>query len=257
MTRTPRHTPKQWIGAWACGLALLLGGAAQAADVSIQPAAGDAFVVRGSAGEQLRVQEDGSQTTLGNFADRKLMLDSQGRVVLGPGFRINRYPFEVQGPTGSFFDSGLRIQNISVGKGWSFYPASSGDMILGDNSNAAVIDPVTGAYSASSDERAKTAIRPLEGVLGKVLNLPLSRYRYKQATTDSLGVVAQDLQQQFPEFVKVNTTDEGKPIAPQQMFVDYAGLSVVALRALQEQQAQIQALQAELQTLKAQVGAAR
>ena len=256
MTQTPRYTPKQWTGAWACGLALLLGGAAQAADVSIQPAAGDAFVVRGAAGERLRVQEDGSRITLGNFADRKLMLDIQGRVVLGPGFGTNRYPFEVQGPTGTFYDSGLRIQNISVGKGWSFYPASSGDVILGDDFNAAVIDGVTGTYYASSDERAKTAIRPMEGVLGKVMSLPLSRYRYKRGTADSLGVVAQDLQQQFPEFVKV-TSGEGNFIAPQQMFVDYAGLSVVALRALQEQQVLIQALQAELQTLKARVGAAR
>ena len=149
MTRTPRHTHKQWIGAWACGLALLLGGAAQAADVSIQPAAGDAFVVRGSAGEQLRVQEDGSRITLGNFADRKLMLDSQGRFVSGSGFRndfYDRYPFEVQGPTGTFYESGLRIQNVSVGKGWSFYTASTGKLFLGDNSNAAVIDPDTGAF---------------------------------------------------------------------------------------------------------------
>ena len=151
----------------------------------------------------------------------------------------------------------MRLQNVTVNSGWSFYPSDSGDLIIGVSSNLGRFNGTTGAYSFSSDERVKTAIRPLEGVMDKVMGLQLSRYRYKQASADSIGVTAQNLQQQFPEFVSVNTTDEGNPIAPQQMFVDYAGLSVVALRALQEQQQQLQALQAELAELKSRMGAAR
>lgn len=252
---------------WALGLAsALLADAAQATGVNIQPASGEALIVHNSTGtvELLRIQGDGSNISVGGFEDRKLLIDDEGRVLSGAGpfdpNPKNRYPVQINGPTGTFNDSGLRLQNTTENTGWSFYPSSSGALLVGKIGNLGSFNGTTGAYTTVSDERAKTGVRPLENVMSRVMSLQLSRYRYKSAQAnagESIGLTAQNLQQQFPEFVSVNATGEGNPTAPQQLFVDYAGLSVVALRALQEQQQQIQTLQAELQSLKARLSGAR
>ena len=251
-----------WMG--ALGLCWVMASGAQAADVSIQPGAGDAVVVRDSAGatELLRIEGDGSRVILGGDVNYKLQVQQRGRVLVGTGDYSAGVTgsLQVNGITGGFGDSGIRIQNSTANTGWSFYPSNSGDLIIGTTGNRGQFDGVTGVYSTLSDERTKTAIRPLESVMGRVMGLQLARYRYKSSPangTDSIGVTAQNLQQAFPELVSVNTTDEGNPTDSQQLMVNYSGLGVVALRALQEQQQQIQALQAELQALKAQLGAPR
>ena len=251
-----------WMG--AAGLCWAMASGVHAADVSIQPGVGDAVVVRDSAGatDLLRLEGDGSRVILGGHPNRKLQIQQAGRVLVGTGDFVSFFTgsFQVNGITGGFEDSGIRIQNTTSGTGWSLYPSGSGALIIGTTGNQGQFDGVTGAYSTLSDERTKTAIRPLESVIGKVMGLQLARYRYKSApanATDSIGVTAQNLQQAFPELVSVNTTDEGNPTDSQQLMVNYSGLGVVALRALQEQQQQIQALQAELRALKAQLGAPR
>nr|HPI31358.1 tail fiber domain-containing protein [Bacteroidales bacterium] len=67
---------------------------------------------------------------------------------------------------------------------------------------------------------------------------------------ESIGIIAQDLQKVFPEFVSVNKVNDGNPLVENQLGVDYAGLSVLALKAIQEQQNEITLLKAEIELLK-------
>ncbi|MFO7703051.1 MAG: hypothetical protein R6V37_08720 [Psychroflexus maritimus] len=60
----------------------------------------------------------------------------------------------------------------------------------------------------------------------------------KNTTT---GVIAQELKEIFPEFVHQDEENE-------YMGVNYAGLSVVAIKALQEQQTEIEELKAKINT---------
>lgn len=53
------------------------------------------------------------------------------------------------------------------------------------------------------------------------------------------GVIAQELEAVFPEFVTVGQDRQGNEVR----FVDYAGLSVVALKAIQEQEARLEKLE--------------
>ncbi|WP_408065842.1 tail fiber domain-containing protein [Zobellia sp. 1_MG-2023] len=120
----------------------------------------------------------------------------------------------------------------------------------------ALINASTGAYTVGSDRRLKTDIKPLPGVLDKVSLLKPSTYVYKADTTrtKTLGLVAQDVQPLFPELVS-KSDDDGM------LGVNYSGFSVVALRAIQEQQAVVQEqsekisnLEERLRRLEARIG---
>ncbi len=106
---------------------------------------------------------------------------------------------------------------------------------------------VTGNFTSPSDSRLKKDISPLPGVLEKVVSLQPVTYHWDRsrypvpAGEDRLqiGVVAQQVEKLFPELVR--TTSDGY------LSVDYMKLSVVLLKALQEQQALIQRQESDLQ----------
>lgn len=83
----------------------------------------------------------------------------------------------------------------------------------------------TGTYNGS-DRRLKTDIQPLENSLAKVLNLHGVSYLLKtdEAGGRKIGVIAQELEQEYPELV--NTDDKGmKSVA-------YANLTAVLIEAV-------------------------
>ncbi len=184
----------------------------------------------------------------------KLTVDSIGNV--GIGTRFPKYRLQVDGITGTFSDNGMRIQNTTASTGWSFYASSTGDMIIGKTGNLGYFNGITGAYTSSSDARLKTNIRNMETILPKLKLLAAKRYEFKQNNPEhiqSIGFLAQDVQQIFPELISVNKNNEGNPQVDQQLGMDYAGLSVIAIKAIQEQQAQIEALKAEIAALRAEM----
>lgn len=97
-----------------------------------------------------------------------------------------------------------------------------------------------GAWVQSSDIRLKEQIKPIESVLEKVAKLKVSHYFYK---TDSLhvnqqmGLIAQEVLPIFPEFVTKNGEYYG---------INYGGLSVVAIKAIQELKDENQQLKATI-----------
>ena len=108
----------------------------------------------------------------------------------------------------------------------------------------AYVRQTDGAWVQSSDIRLKEQIKPAESVLEKVAQLKVSRYFYK---TDSLhanqqmGLIAQEVLPLFPEFVTQNGQYYG---------VNYGGLSVVAIKAIQELKDENEALRAMLLNAK-------
>ena len=94
----------------------------------------------------------------------------------------------------------------------------------------------------TSDQRLKEAIRPLAGALAGVLALRGVRYRWNAlgqqrggaAGAEQVGVLAQEVEQIYPELV--STGPDGFKA------VNYAQLTAVLIEALKEQQAQLQAL---------------
>ncbi len=184
----------------------------------------------------------------------KLTVDSIGNV--GIGTRFPKYRLQVDGITGSFNENGIRINNTTANSGWSFYSSSSGALIVGRTGNLGQFDGTTGVYTSLSDARLKTNIETMEPIMSKVMNLSAKRYefRYDNPThRKTIGFLAQDIQAVFPEYVFVNTTNEGNPKVENQLSVDYAGMSVIAIKAIQEQQAIIIQLQQQVAQLQSQV----
>ncbi len=108
----------------------------------------------------------------------------------------------------------------------------------------------SGNLTQNSDERLKKDIQPLTHALDSILQLEGKTYRWKEDTTFAnkadIGLVAQEVEQIFPELVAEN--EQGyKGIA-------YSKLTAVLIEAMKEQQqqftAEITALQKENTQLK-------
>lgn len=103
-----------------------------------------------------------------------------------------------------------------------------------------------------SDIRLKQNVRSLEGdgVADKVRNMAVISYNYKEEVTKGevdpgtkfIGVVAQDVEKEFPEAVR---TDENGFKA-----VSLNALTAILLQAVKDQQKQIDELKAEVEMLK-------
>lgn len=126
----------------------------------------------------------------------------------------------------------------SINLKWGMY-VSSIDSSLNFYSNGSLranIDRVTGVYTALSDQNMKKNIRPIGSVLETVMRLPAYSYHYldsKDSDHRMLGFMAQDIQPYFPELVYQRYDRElTKPV----LTMDYSGLGVIALKAIQEQQ---------------------
>ncbi|MDX2284423.1 MAG: tail fiber domain-containing protein, partial [Bacteroidia bacterium] len=147
-------------------------------------------------------------------------------------------------------NDGVRIQNEgSNAHYWNLYTSNTtGDFeFYKQGIKRATINQTSGAYTSVSDARLKTQIASLGSVLPNVMQLQAKTYKYTGHENDKTysGFLAQDLEKLFPQFVFFGGDDQ------KTYTVDYAGMSVVALKAIQEQQTQIEALQQEVAELKA------
>jgi hypothetical protein len=102
-----------------------------------------------------------------------------------------------------------------------------------------------GSFLYSSDERLKDEINPIQDeMLQAILALEPVTYHLKADAKKEkrLGFIAQAVQKRFPELVK---TDEKGMLS-----LDYAGLTVPLVKALQELAAQQQALEGRVEALE-------
>lgn len=137
------------------------------------------------------------------------------------------------------------------------------------NGNLTVNGNIThsGTISQSSDRSLKEDISPLESTLSKLLAMNVVQYQYRQDTGLYLptgthyGVIAQELEPLFPELVTQSTARvpdleqaNAGPSAGTKVIeyksVNYTEMIPLLIKAMQEQQAQIEALKAEVERLK-------
>jgi hypothetical protein len=133
---------------------------------------------------------------------------------------------------------GIRLQRPNGNQWRVFLDPSSNYIFQYNNSLYSYIEPAGGAFVNPSDERLKKDILPLNDALRKVLQLQPKTYHYiSSANTDRrlYGFLAQDVEKIFPEFVFESETGF-KGIA-------YSNFSVVAIKAIQEQQALLNKLE--------------
>ncbi len=100
--------------------------------------------------------------------------------------------------------TGIRFED-NDGTEWNIW-VDDGDDFLFNEGGAfrAQIENGTGNYVNSSDRSLKENIQPMDNVLDRVLKLKPSWYNYKNDIEQqlTLGFVAQQVEQQFPKFIK-------------------------------------------------------
>jgi len=130
----------------------------------------------------------------------------------------------------------------------SFYPTLS-DSTSGSFTAATIsstklfFNPSSGTLNATvfnsvSDERRKKNIRTLDSALDKTLSLRGVSYTFKDTEVDSIGLIAQELEEVIPEVVSTGDDDLKS--------VSYGNLVGLLIEAIKEQQEQIDELKNKL-----------
>jgi hypothetical protein len=116
----------------------------------------------------------------------------------------------------------------------------------------------TGNY-LPSDERLKENIQPMQDALGKIMKLDVKTYTFNQEfarmnlpTSRQYGFTAQNLEGVFPELVKLNPA-KGKEQPIEFKAVNYTGMIPILTQAIQEQQKQLEAKNARIDSLQKQL----
>jgi hypothetical protein len=156
----------------------------------------------------------------------------------------------------AYFGAGLSLGSpASSGCASIFAAGGSGNHFrFGNVTNGIVggISTTTSAttYSTSSDYRLKNTIAPMTGALEKVALLKPCTYKWNTDGSDGEGFIAHELQSVVPQCVtgeKDAVDTDGKPVY---QGIDTSFLVATLTAAIQEQQALITQLQADVAALK-------
>jgi Chaperone of endosialidase len=185
---------------------------------------------------------DGFQFRTGGNVNR-MVLTSTGNLGVGtlsPGL----YKTKVTHTT-----FGLDIENANTADDWEMVTYSTLQLYFNDIFRGS-FNNTTGAYTAVSDERLKTNIKPMTAMLDKINLLKPATYQFKN-TTDKQeynGFIAQDVMQIFPSMVTHNVIKERNVDA---YTMDYSGFGVLAIKGLQELQTIVTEQKQKIETLEA------
>ncbi len=115
--------------------------------------------------------------------------------------------------------------------------------------------PTDGGYSSNSDLRLKEQVQDMPPAIEKIMQLRPVTYRFKSKNNDApqtMGLIAQEVRSVFPEMVDVRQLKDDKEAGgiTDLHGMNYDVLSVVAIKAIQEQQQMITELKKEIELLK-------
>ena len=192
--------------------------------------------------------ESSSPLVFGDFGQRYLSVNGN----LGIGTRFIQSELHVfHDSTHGGGSTGLRLENSGSNENWwNFYTINSnGNLALfskaGGGSAVGSFDDVSGTYTPVSDRRRKTNIAALSQILAGVMQLKPMTYQFRSQENGRryIGLLAQEVKREFPELVYYDEISD--------LFtLDYASLSVIAIKAIQEQQVVIKELQQMVLTLQ-------
>ncbi|MEO7582057.1 MAG: tail fiber domain-containing protein, partial [Ferruginibacter sp.] len=133
---------------------------------------------------------------------------------------------------------------------WAIYPYTDLNFFYNGGLKA-WIDGADGDWVPFSDARLKESFKAYKPVLEGVRKLEVLTYHYKADKTGktSFGLVAQNVQEYFPEIV---SKSDGKEDF---LGIAYGKTGVLAIKAIQEQQVIIEAQQKQIETLEKRLAA--
>ena len=182
-------------------------------------------------GDDFQILHDGSNTQVFNNTGSLIISDSGGIFYLQSDSSIRltdvngNENFLVATDNGSvdlYYDGSKKLETASGGV----------------NVTGALV--ASGNVTAFSDSRLKTEIHTIKDPLEKVDRLRGVTFKWLHTNKPSSGVIAQEVQEVFPELVEA-TTHEGKEV----LSVDYGKLVGVLIESIKELKAEFEAHKAE------------
>jgi len=151
---------------------------------------------------------------------------------------------------GVFTSAGISVTNETSSTN-NFYPTFT-ESTSGSLENISVSDsklffqPSTGTLNATqlnslSDRRFKSNVRDIDDALNKTLELNGVTFTFTETQTDSIGLIAQDVQSVIPEAVEYNEKSD-------KYTVSYGNLVGLLVEAIKEQQNQINDLRDQIES---------
>ena len=208
----------------------------------------------GTFGPWLQASDKNNLGTYGDIVINPL----GGNLLVGVDSSLNSGKVTVRTPT-AFTGYGFRSDSVTAaGTTWGhFYGTSStnsvANIIIYGNGN---VVNANNSYGALSDIKLKENIVDASPKLANLMQVRIVNYNLKGAagyeTHKQIGVVAQELEQVFPGMVE-ETTDidvEGNLLDTTTKSVKYSVFVPMLIKAIQEQQALITQLQADVAALK-------
>lgn len=186
-----------------------------------------------------------------NAGGASLQINTSGNTSIGR-LATHQYKLEVHPTT----QNGIGLYNSNDTHRWEFYVEpnatgiNGGDLALWvDGNQKGFFDRISGIYTIGSDRKLKKNISALDDVLDKVIRLKPCKYQYISNNpngVESIGFIAQEVEPLFPQFVGTAIGKEGEETKT----MDYSGMSVIAIKAIQEQQELILELQGIFEKLQ-------
>jgi len=168
----------------------------------------------------------------------------------GDGLTLNNFEFDLDAnltTVTSIYNTNLEIGggisenyiSFATNDQISFSIGDAEKMRLDSAFDLQVAGDVVAASTAFSDERLKDNIKPIENPLEAIKKLNGVTYDWKANGKSSVGVIAQNIQEVFPELVK-----EVQPIGEDEkrLTVNYDGLVGVLIEAVKDLSNQVNEL---------------
>jgi hypothetical protein len=126
---------------------------------------------------------------------------------------------------------------------------TNGFIFLFENSSASAVGSITTdasntTYNTSSDYRLKENIEPMQNGLNRLQQLNPVKFTWKETGIESEGFIAHEVDKVFSDCIY------GEKDGDEIQSMDYGRITPLLVKAIQEQQEQIEALQSEIKTLK-------
>ena len=208
----------------------------------------------------------------GMFIDLRSMQNEPSRAAIKPSTDVGLYVTteNIGDDYAAYFDGDIGIPHElefidpSNGNQWAMYiekanevgctglQSSNDDLLLSYNGNLRLlIRAADGAECVGSDRRLKENIVGLNGVLASVCQLNPVRYNLKadEDKNQTFGFIAQEIAPLFPELVYQSANKDIQDL----LTLNYTGFSVLAIKAIQEQQQIIEAQHSRMEGQEARI----
>lgn len=233
-------------------------------NIAAEFAGGSALAIRAGGNYTFLVSTGATDPLLfGTNSAERMRIDSSGNLLVGTTSAIERLTvngncsLNSQAQIGGYASTlvmncnggtnfGIMIKNISA--------SASNAISFLNNSNAVngtiSVTTTTTAYNTSSDYRLKENVAPMTGALAIVAKLKPCTYTWKSTGETGQGFIAHELQAVVPDCVTGTKDAVDKNGKPQYQGVDTSFLVATLVSAIQEQQAIIAKLQADVAALQ-------